>query len=160
MLTQIISGNALLELGKMIHQVRHQYGIPQLCGCDEAQKYKDKEEADLAARDDKKKLNGISKELLKNVKEEPKSGGLVNGSVKAEKRGGSKTNGKDEDGDMSNSPLSLFADVALSYDKRDSEASLPGPLVIILYDKLRLSCKYHQGNKYVVLHVCFSSLLQ
>lgn len=124
MLTQIISGNALLELGKKIHQVRHEYGIPQLCGCDEAKKYADKEAADMAvAGDDKKKLNGISKDLLKNVKDEPKGGGgLVNGSVKAEKRG-NKTNGKDEDDDMSNSPLSMFADVALSYDKRDSESS-------------------------------------
>ncbi|KAF2364150.1 JmjC domain [Trinorchestia longiramus] len=114
MLTQIISGNALMELGKMVHQVRYEYGLPQLCNCEEAQKYKEKE---LQQNEEKKKLNGLSKGVV--VKEES-ARGLVNGSLKTEKK--SKANGKDEN-DMANSPLNFFANVALSNDKRDSESS-------------------------------------
>lgn len=123
MLTQIISGNALQELGKRVHQVRFENGIPQNCSCEEAQKYKEKE---AQQSEDKKKLNGISKDL--GVKEEPMCG-LVNGSVKTEKN--SKTNGKEQDDDMSNSPLNFFADVALSNDKRDSEVSSSSALGLI-----------------------------
>lgn len=122
MLTQIISGNALTELGNKIHQVRHEYGIPQLCNCIEAKKYK--ELTDQHSED--KKPNGISKDLLKNVKDESKnsnsinSNSLVNGSVKTEKK--TKVNGKNEEDDgMVSSPLTFFADVALSKDKRDTE---------------------------------------
>ncbi|XP_068210806.1 lysine-specific demethylase 3A [Palaemon carinicauda] len=113
MLTQIISGNALLDLGNKVHEVRHQWNIPQYCECPEAKKYKDQ-----APQDDKKKVNGVNKDLLKNIKKEPKDQ-LVNGTVKQEKS--DKSNCKDEE--MSNSPLNFFADVVLSSDKRESESS-------------------------------------
>ncbi|KAA0198903.1 JmjC domain-containing histone demethylation protein-like [Hyalella azteca] len=113
MLTQIISGNALMELGKMVHQVRYDFGLPQLCNCEEAQKYKEKE---ALQSDENKKLNGVLKGV--SVKDEPNCG-LVNGSIKSEKN---KVNGKDDE-DMANSPLNFFANVALSNDKRDSETS-------------------------------------
>ncbi|XP_045138451.1 lysine-specific demethylase 3A-A-like [Portunus trituberculatus] len=111
MLTQIISGNALLDLGRKVHLGRHQWSIPQYCECPEAKRYKDQ-----VPEDDKKKVNGVNKELLKTFKKEPKVE-LVNGAVKAEK-----VNGKEEE-EMSNSPLNFFADVALSNDKRESESS-------------------------------------
>ncbi|XP_047477004.1 lysine-specific demethylase 3A-like isoform X4 [Penaeus chinensis] len=114
MLTQIISGNALLELGGKVHEVRDKWNIPQYCECPEAKKYKEQ-----ASQDDKKKLNGVNKDLLKNIKKDPSKSELVNGTVKQEKT--EKMNGKDEE--MSNSPLNFFADVALSSDKRDSESS-------------------------------------
>lgn len=109
MLTQIIAGNALLDLGKKIHEVRHGWSIPQYCDCAEAKKFKD--------QDDRKKVNGVNKDLLKNMKKEGVKSELVNGTVKQEKA--EKVNGKDDE--MSNSPLNFFADVALSNDKRDSE---------------------------------------
>ncbi|RXG69918.1 Lysine-specific demethylase 3A [Armadillidium vulgare] len=111
MLTQIIAGNALADLGNKIHEWRYKWGVPMYCGCSEASKYKEKEQED-------KKLNGINKDLIKNIKKESKSD-LVNGTVKLEK--GERINGKDDD--MSNSPLNFFADVALSNDKRESESS-------------------------------------
>merc|ERR1712106_932398 len=110
MLTQIISGNALLNLGKKVHEVRHNWGIPQLCECPEAEKYKKE------STDEKKKVNGLNKDLLKTVKKEVKPE-LVNGVLKTEKEN---VNGKDEE--MSNSPLNFFADVALSNDKRDESS--------------------------------------
>ncbi|XP_069164923.1 lysine-specific demethylase 3A [Procambarus clarkii] len=113
MLTQIISGNALLDLGRKVHEVRNQWGIPQYCDCTEAKKYKDQ-----APQDDKKKVNGVNKDLLKDIKKEPKTE-LFNGIIKQEKT--EKVNSKDEE--MSNSPLNFFADVALSSDKRESESS-------------------------------------
>lgn len=109
MLTQIIAGNALVELGKMIHEIRYKWSIPMYCGCPEANKYKEKEQED-------KKLNGINKDLMKNIKKEPKCD-LVNGTVKMEK--GERVNTKDDD--VPNSALNFFADVALSNDKRESE---------------------------------------
>ena len=109
MLTQIISGNALLDLGRKVHLGRHQWCIPQYCDCPEAKRFKDQ-----VPQEDKKKMNGINKELLKTLKKEPKVE-LVNGAIKTEK-----VNGKEEE-EMSNSPLNFFADVALSNDKRESE---------------------------------------
>ena len=109
MLTQIIAGNALLELGQKVHEVRHEWGISQHCECEDAKKYKD-------AQDDKKKVNGINKDLLKNVKKEIKQE-LVNGTIKVEKS--ENVNGKDED--VSN--LNLLTKVALSQDKKESDVS-------------------------------------
>ena len=98
--------NAFLSLGKLIHEMRHQYNIPQLCDCPEARKY---------GSEDIVKLNGVG-ELLKNVKEESKTGTLTNGSF------GSKSNGKEEvkqEGDNRDSNLEFFADVALGGGAKD-----------------------------------------
>ncbi|KAK7074250.1 Lysine-specific demethylase 3B [Halocaridina rubra] len=111
MLTQIISGNALLDLGQKVHEVRYQWNIPQYCDCPEAKKYKDQ-----SPQDDKKKVNGVNKDLLKNMKKESVKDQLVNGTVKQEI--GDKNNCKEED-----SRLNFFADVVLSSDKRESESS-------------------------------------
>ena len=98
MLTQIIAGNALFEMGEKIHEVRSKHGIPMYCGCPSAIMLKDQED---------KKINGINKDLIK--KEE------LNGKT-------DKVNGNDDE--MSNSPLNFFADVALSNDKQEMEVSL------------------------------------
>ena len=108
MLTQIIAGNALIELGRKVHEIRHVWGISQHCDCSEAKTYKELE--------DKKKINGINKDMIKNVKNEIKTE-QVNGTVKVEK---DKTNGKDED--VSN--LKLLTNVALSQDKKETEVRI------------------------------------
>lgn len=38
MLTQVIAGDALTELGRKLHLMREKYGIPQLCGCADTNK--------------------------------------------------------------------------------------------------------------------------
>ena len=119
MLTQIIAGNALIELGEKIHEERYKWVIPMYCGCPDALKYKEQQEED-------KKLNGINKDLITIKKESSASStcsnsnkpssDIVNGIRTGEKR--------DRDDEMSNSPLNFFADVALSNDKqRESEVS-------------------------------------
>ena len=44
MLTQVIAGDALNELGRLVHEMRKKYDIPQNCGCSLTQKEENKED--------------------------------------------------------------------------------------------------------------------
>ncbi|XP_018331475.1 probable JmjC domain-containing histone demethylation protein 2C [Agrilus planipennis] len=99
MLTQIIAGQSLQKLGRMVHEMRELWNIEQYCGCP-------------LSKEVQQKSNGARKEIIKSVlmteinglkkeiKEEP---GIVNGSTG--------TNSVKEE---KTSPLSWLADVALS----------------------------------------------
>ena len=59
MLTQVIAGDALNELGRQLHFVREKYGIPQLCGCVDVNK--------LVIPDQQKPVGGtckVTKEVM------------------------------------------------------------------------------------------------
>ncbi|XP_054265577.1 lysine-specific demethylase 3A-like isoform X2 [Macrosteles quadrilineatus] len=97
MLTQIIAGDSLHQLGRKAHEARATWGIPMHCGCP------------LASASTVKPTNGFCKDILKSIqlKTEP-----VNGQIKTE---------KEEKTDEKNSPLNWLADVALSNeDKKNS----------------------------------------
>uniref|UniRef100_A0A7R9ILJ1 [histone H3]-dimethyl-L-lysine(9) demethylase n=2 Tax=Timema TaxID=61471 RepID=A0A7R9ILJ1_9NEOP len=105
MLTQIIAGDSLLQLGHKTHEVRTALGIPQYCGCPVSK------EAPLV------NINGICKELLKNLGKSEPVNGLVKMEVKEEKdeekeeedNGGATVKTEDK-----KTPLGWLADVALS----------------------------------------------
>lgn len=65
MLTQIIAGDSLTKLGKMVHEMRELWNIEQLCGCHMSKDVKlnnlqAKEAVRLILGD---KVNGIKKEI-------------------------------------------------------------------------------------------------
>ncbi|PSN38314.1 hypothetical protein C0J52_23730 [Blattella germanica] len=127
MLTQIIAGDSLLQLGKKVHEVRALWGIPQYCGCQ------------MSKESMQKSTNGICKDLLGIFKNEP-----LNGIIRPEKKEkDSEGTDEDEEDDEEkrkkkngtangavakqedqNSPLNWLADVALSNeDKKACEDS-------------------------------------
>uniref|UniRef100_A0A1Y1LQ77 [histone H3]-dimethyl-L-lysine(9) demethylase n=2 Tax=Photinus pyralis TaxID=7054 RepID=A0A1Y1LQ77_PHOPY len=105
MLTQIIAGDSLLKLGKLVHEMRELWNIEQYCGCS-------------ASKEVSQKSNGARKEIIKSIllgeangikkeiKDELDFKSLINGAPTKEEK---------------TSPLSWLADVALSNeDKKDS----------------------------------------
>lgn len=85
MLTQIIAGDSLLKLGRLVHEMRELWGIEQFCGCG-------------MIKEINQKCNGARKEIIKSIlmsetngikkeiKEEFDIKSLVNGtSIKDEK---------------------------------------------------------------------------
>lgn len=106
MLTQIIAGDSLAKLGRMVHEMRDLWNIEQYCGC--------------AMSKEKNTNNGANKEIIKSIlmdkingikkeiKEEPDTKPLVNGvAIKEEK-----------------TSLNWLADVALSNeDKKNDDSS-------------------------------------
>ncbi|KAF5299466.1 hypothetical protein FQR65_LT01046 [Abscondita terminalis] len=104
MLTQIIAGDSLLKLGKLVHEMRELWNIEQFCGCAVSKELPQKSNG---ARKEiiKSILMGESNGIKKEIKEELDFKGLINGNpIKDEKT----------------SPLSWLADVALSNeDKKD-----------------------------------------
>ncbi|XP_043460930.1 probable JmjC domain-containing histone demethylation protein 2C isoform X2 [Leptopilina heterotoma] len=109
MLTQIIAGDSLVQLGQRLHECRCEWGIPQYCNCSVVTQVNVNEVLrNLIKGDSLTIMNG-------NVKQESKD------SKKIESNGSSenKTNGEDK-----NSPLNWLADVALqNEDKNDSGSS-------------------------------------
>ncbi|KAJ4435833.1 hypothetical protein ANN_18452 [Periplaneta americana] len=118
MLTQIIAGDSLLQLGRKVHDVRGLWCIPQYCGCA------------MSKEIPHKSTNGICKDLLKIFKNEPLNGIIkqdkkdkeTEGSDKEKKNGAA--NGAVVKQEDQNSPLNWLADVALSNeDKKPCEDS-------------------------------------
>lgn len=106
MLTQIIAGDSLVNLGRKVHEYRDLWGIPQYCGCPLT---KDLKQSNGAYKDI---IKGLLKAELNGIKTEKKDDddkSLLNGAnVKDEKK----------------SPLSWLADVALSNeDKKGDDSS-------------------------------------
>ncbi|KRT82137.1 hypothetical protein AMK59_3258 [Oryctes borbonicus] len=107
MLTQIIAGDSLLKLGRLVHEMRELWNVEQYCDC-------------TLSKEVAQKSNGARKEIIKSIlsgelngikkeiKEDPDNKPLVNGSsVKDEKNS-----------------LSWLADVALSNeDKKNDDSS-------------------------------------
>ncbi|KAI4459227.1 jmjc domain-containing histone demethylation protein [Holotrichia oblita] len=107
MLTQIIAGDSLLKLGRLVHEMRELWNVEQYCDC-------------TLSKEVAQKSNGARKEIIKSIlsgelngikkeiKEDPDNKPLVNGgSVKDEKNS-----------------LSWLADVALSNeDKKNDDTS-------------------------------------
>nr|XP_015837929.1 PREDICTED: probable JmjC domain-containing histone demethylation protein 2C isoform X2 [Tribolium castaneum] len=107
MLTQIIAGDSLPQLGKMVHEMRELWNIEQYCACP-------------ASKEVVQKPNNVAyKEIVKKILMESK----VNGIKKEIKEESGAPNGvvtKDE----KTSPLSWLADVALSNeDKKNDDNS-------------------------------------
>lgn len=68
MLTQIIAGDSLLKLGKMVHEMRELWNIEQYCGCPQSKEVQQKSNNNIQAKEVVKmilgdKVNGIKKEL-------------------------------------------------------------------------------------------------
>lgn len=109
MLTQIIAGDSLVQLGQRLHECRCEWGISQYCNCSVITQVNVNEVLrNLIKGDSLTVMNG-------NIKQESKE------SKKVESNGSSenKTNGEDK-----NSPLNWLADVALqNEDKNDSGSS-------------------------------------
>lgn len=109
MLTQIIAGDSLLKLGKMVHEMRELWNIEQYCACVLSKETSQKPN-NVACKEIVKailmdKVNGIKKE----IKEEPDVKPIVNGVATKEEK---------------SSTLSWLADVALSNeDKKNEESS-------------------------------------
>lgn len=67
MLTQIIAGDSLLKLGKMVHEMRELWDIDQYCGCSQSKEVLQKNN-NIQAKEVIKiilgdKMNGIKKEI-------------------------------------------------------------------------------------------------
>lgn len=67
MLTQIIAGDSLLKLGKMVHEMRELWNIEQYCGCPQSKDVSHKNN-NVQAKEVVKmilgdKVNGIKKEI-------------------------------------------------------------------------------------------------
>ncbi|KAJ8920426.1 hypothetical protein NQ315_005292 [Exocentrus adspersus] len=104
MLTQIIAGESLLKLGKMVHEMRELWNIEQYCGCATSKEVSVKSN------------NAQAKEIIKSI-----LGDKVNG-IKKEI--------KDEDGKSCNgikeekcSPLSWLADAPLDREEKKEGSS-------------------------------------
>ena len=117
--TQIIAASALSNLGKMLHSIRIKWSISYNCSC--------------TNKDPNKRSNGFTKQVLNVVKMENKqiNGAndnsnkpwkIVNGALNAAliKQESDLTGYSSESG---NSPLSFFADVALTSEKLMSKNS-------------------------------------
>ncbi|KAJ8961960.1 hypothetical protein NQ314_005862 [Rhamnusium bicolor] len=104
MLTQIIAGESLLKLGKMVHEMRDMWSIEQYCGCP-------------TSKEVCHKANNVqAKEMIKNI-----LGDKINGFKKEL---------KDEDGKSFNgikeeksSPFSWLADLALDREEKKEGSS-------------------------------------
>ncbi|XP_051173080.1 probable JmjC domain-containing histone demethylation protein 2C isoform X3 [Leptopilina boulardi] len=109
MLTQIIAGDSLVQLGQRLHECRCEWGIPQYCNCSVITQVNVNEVLrNLIKGDSLTIMNG-------NVKQESKEGKKIESNGSSE----NKTNGEDK-----NSPLNWLADVALqNEDKNDSGSS-------------------------------------
>ncbi|XP_033207104.1 probable JmjC domain-containing histone demethylation protein 2C isoform X3 [Belonocnema kinseyi] len=109
MLTQIIAGDSLLQVGQRLHECRNEWGIPQYCNCSLVTPSSPNDVLrNLIKGDSLAVMNG-------NIKQEPKEAKKVESNGSSE----SKTNGEDK-----NSPLNWLADVALSNEgKNDSGSS-------------------------------------
>lgn len=107
MLTQIIAGDGLLQLGQQLHDVRAEWGIPQHCSCTITTVIQGNELLkNLITGDSITVTNGNIKQLDALDKRQNDTNGSFD----------SKTNS-----DEKNSPLNWLADVALqSQDKNDS----------------------------------------
>lgn len=120
MMTQIIAGSALWDVGQDLHRIRHEWNIPAYCGC-----------GTCSLEDDCKKnpsSNGVCKQLMSAVSKcfsSDKEGSTLNGeTARTGKRKKNPVNGvnnssSDEVGgsyssDSGGSPLSVLADVALN----------------------------------------------
>ncbi|KAK0086395.1 hypothetical protein PV325_003271 [Microctonus aethiopoides] len=110
MLTQIIAGDSLPQLGQRLHEVRSEWGIPQHCSCSIVSTTPMNETLrNLIKGDSVTVTNGNIKQ---EIKEEKRNNDANGGSE-------NKTNGEDK-----NSPLNWLADVALqNQDKNDSGSS-------------------------------------
>lgn len=108
MLTQIIAGDSLQKLGKLVHEMRELWSIEQHCGC-------------LLSKEVSQKSNGARKEIIKSILSSEFNGikkEIQEEDTKPLLNGG--TSVKDE----KNSPLSWLADVALSNeDKKNDDSS-------------------------------------
>uniref|UniRef100_A0A7R9GZ68 [histone H3]-dimethyl-L-lysine(9) demethylase n=1 Tax=Timema cristinae TaxID=61476 RepID=A0A7R9GZ68_TIMCR len=112
MLTQIIAGDSLLQLGHKTHEVRTALGIPQYCGCPVSK------EAPLV------NINGICKELLKNLGKSEPVNGLVKMEEKEEDKEEEDNGGATVKTEDKKTPLGWLADVALSSkDEKKCEES-------------------------------------
>lgn len=108
MLTQIIAGDSLSKLGKLVHEMRELWNIEQHCGCQ-------------LSKEVALKSNGARKEIIKSILSSE-----LNGIKKEIQDDDSKPlmNGGTTVKDEKNSPLSWLADVALSNeDKKNDESS-------------------------------------
>lgn len=107
MLTQIIAGDSLPQLGKMVHEMRELWNIEQFCACPASKEVVQKSNNVVYKEIVRKilmenKVNGVKKE----IKEESDCKTILNGAaIKEEKT----------------SPLSWLADVALSNEDKKNE---------------------------------------
>ncbi|RWS29642.1 putative JmjC domain-containing histone demethylation protein 2C-like protein [Leptotrombidium deliense] len=115
-MTQIIAGNALCEVGELLHKVRKEWNIPFSCSC---------------VSDTHKNSNGISQHLITAVSKcfkenegqmpngvKDKRSALVNGvtpALKGDSENNTLTGYSSESG---SSPLSWLADVALNSSRK------------------------------------------
>ncbi|KAH0808639.1 hypothetical protein GEV33_014154 [Tenebrio molitor] len=110
MLTQIIAGDSLSQLGKMVHEMRELWNIEQYCACPASKEVVQKSN------------NVVYKEIVKKILMESKVNGIKK-EIKEENESKTTPNGvlvKDE----KPSPLSWLADVALSNeDKKNDDNS-------------------------------------
>lgn len=108
MLTQIIAGDSLQKLGRLVHEMRELWNIEQHCGCP-------------LSKEVSQKSNGARKEIIKSILSNELNGikkEMQDEDTKPLMNGG--TGVKDE----KNSPLSWLADVALSNeDKKNDDSS-------------------------------------
>ncbi|XP_065222139.1 lysine-specific demethylase 3B-like isoform X6 [Planococcus citri] len=108
MLTQIIAGEALMKLKKLVHESRAMWDVPMYCGCPLAQS------VTVPAAG-----NGICKEILRNLKREKqrKAQQQVNGgAVKSENGDSADEAGKKSENNDS-TKLDMLANVALNQNK-------------------------------------------
>ncbi|EEC07701.1 jumonji domain-containing protein, putative, partial [Ixodes scapularis] len=117
MMTQIIAGSALWDVGQDLHRIRHEWNIPAYCGC-----------GTCSLEDDCKKNPSSNGQLMSAVSKcfsSDKEGSTLNGeTARTGKRKKNPVNGvnnssSDEVGgsyssDSGGSPLSVLADVALN----------------------------------------------
>lgn len=107
MLTQIIAGDSLLKLGKLVHEMRELWNIEQYCGCPLSK------EVNL-------KSNGARKEIIKSILSNEVNGikkEVVEADVKPV------LNGNVTVKEEKTSPLSWLADVALSNEDKKDDSS-------------------------------------
>lgn len=107
MLTQIIAGDSLPQLGRMVHEMRELWNIEQLCACPASKEVLQKTNNVIYKEIVRKilmesKVNGIKKE----IKEESDCKTVLNGGAMKEEK---------------TSPLSWLADVALSNEDKKNE---------------------------------------
>lgn len=109
MLTQIIAGDCLLKLGRLVHEMRELWNVEQYCGCP-------------ISKETGQKSNGQRKDLIKSILSAELNGVVVKKVAEEEKDIKPVVNGgsiKDE-----KSGLNWFADVALANnDEKKSDDS-------------------------------------
>ncbi|CAD6208707.1 GSCOCG00003515001-RA-CDS [Cotesia congregata] len=111
MLTQIIAGDSLPQLGQRLHDVRAEWGIPQHCDCSLVSSTPPNDTLRNSIKGDSVTVT-TNGNIKQEIKEEKNSDDTANGSSEG------KANGEE------NSPLNWLADVALqNQDKNDSGSS-------------------------------------